>query len=213
MAPERDWTILFIGGPACTGKSTLAQGLARQFEVQIIEVDYFWHVLRDAMPDDHAINQLHSDAVWSQPHMLIGHYLEVSNFVCQSIQTVVASLISKRQTAILEGASLLPSFTAQESYGGHAVQRTYSRHDSGALLKALFLIEPDVAEMRRRLSARDAWIFSEPAAEQELFFEMQNDYCLEIARQAETLGLPVLESRPFGTLLDRALDAIHRPNA
>jgi hypothetical protein len=34
---------------------------------------------------------------------------------------------------------------------------------------------------------------------------MHHEYGQEIKRQAEALGLPVLESRPLETLLDRAL--------
>ena len=54
-------------------------------------------------------------------------------------------------------------------------------------------------------------IFSDHPQAQRNLIETQFRYGLEIKRQAEALGLPVLESRPFDTLLDRALAALEMP--
>jgi hypothetical protein len=49
---------------------------------------------------------------------------------------------------------------------------------------------------------------SQPVAIQENLITTRIDYGKEIKRQAEALGLPILECRPFDTLIDRALAAL-----
>lgn len=39
MKTDRNWTVLFIGGPSGTGKSSIAYEMARYYGVNVLEVD------------------------------------------------------------------------------------------------------------------------------------------------------------------------------
>ena len=75
-------------------------------------------------------------------------------------------------------------------------------------MKSLFLYEPDIAELGARLSERGEWSSRIPEEERAPRLAFFHAFGLEIKRRAEALSLPVLESRPFDTLFDRALAAL-----
>ena len=52
MTPDRDWTVLLIGGGVGSGKSTLSLAPAKHFDVRAIEGDLFRLLLLSAVPTD-----------------------------------------------------------------------------------------------------------------------------------------------------------------
>jgi len=198
--PERAWTILFIGGCSAVGKSTLACACAAHLDARVVDTDLFWMVLRRTVPYDVApdLHFFTSEACWSLPtDELVERYLRVSRFVCDAIEVVVAHYASIGVTAIIEGCWVLPAFALQERYAGR---------DNASVRKALFLYEPSIDELKQRLRVRPGGSPErEPKSVRDANVQMQWQFGLEIKRQAEALGLPVLESRPYDTLLDRAL--------
>jgi hypothetical protein len=119
--------------------------------------------------------------------------------MARPFESVLASLMARQGHALLEGTWLLPSLAAR---------RAFKDVDSGDL-RALFLFEPDAAEMDRRRRARqDPWsrVFDQPVMHN--IAAMRHAHGLELKRQAEALGLPVLECRPFETLEERATEAL-----
>ncbi len=199
----RTWSVLFIGGASATGKSTLAEKLGAHFRLPVVDSDLFWLVLRRMIPEslEPVLHVFHGEETWSQPvEVLVEQYLEVSQLICKAVEILVWHYHRTRDGAVIEGTWLLPSFCAQASFDGHAVP-THS----------LFLYEPSRKALEGRLAGRpDGWFHSQPQALQERQLEMHYAYNVEIRRSAAALGLRCLESEPFETLLDRALETLGR---
>jgi 2-phosphoglycerate kinase len=194
--------IILIGGPSATGKSTLAEALSRRFGLQHVDLDLFYLAFREVVPPERAPVLLHpqEEAFWAAPvNDLLRSYLELQDFLAPALESVLASLIARQRRALLEGTWLLPALAARP---------TFRDVDSGDV-RALFLFEPDAAEMDRRRRARqDPWsrVFAGPVMHN--IAAMRHAHGLEIKRQAEALGLPVLQCRPFESLETRALAAL-----
>ena len=139
--------------------------------------------------------------VWSLLHdQLLARYLSVSAAVCQALEAVVAHHSNIGVDAVIEGCWVLPEF---------ADQAVFADRPNTASLKPLFLHEASADDLSDRLIARDdGWHAAQPRAAQAAHVRMQWEFSNEIKRRARTLQMPVLESRPFDTLLDRALEAL-----
>jgi 2-phosphoglycerate kinase len=206
--PERDWTVLFIGGMTTCGKSTLAEALGRHFEARVLEMDLYALVLTNALPDDaNLAKQLFArKSVVSLPSEDQAEGLEQwAAFVSQAMEVVVADRLIAKQPSIIEGVWALPSLAARESYKtGQGIQPVAVPEPGEC--RALFLVDPDMEELKKRLEDRygQGWLASNPGNA-----EMNHLYGLKVAADAAAFGLPVLECRPFDTLFDRALVALN----
>lgn len=160
--------------------------------------------IQRVQPLDNDINLFHSDDVWSLPaDELLDRYLRVSAVVCRAMEAVVLHYASRGIAAVIEGCWLLPEFAGRSDYAGHVIQ---------APVKALYLQEPSLEQLSRSLITReDGWHARQPKAVQDAHTQMQWQFGRAVSQRAGALGLPVLESRPFDTLLARALAALDRP--
>jgi 2-phosphoglycerate kinase len=194
--------IVMIGGPSATGKSTLAESLARRFGVPHVDLDLFYLAFREVIPREAAPVLLHpqEEAFWAQPvDDLVNCYLELQEYMRGASESVIACLIARRRPTVIEGTWLLPASAAMGTiYGAEAGNA-----------RGLFLFEPDAAEMEHRRRARqDPWsrVFSEPVMHN--IAAMRHAHGLELKRRADALDLPVLDCRPFETLETRAINAL-----
>ena len=81
--------------------------------------------------------------------------------------------------------------------------------EAGDAVRGVFLYEPEHGAMEHRRRGRaNPWdrAFSDDVMRN--VAGMRHRHGIEMKRQAEALGLPVLESRPFETLEARALAAL-----
>jgi 2-phosphoglycerate kinase len=206
---DQDWTVLLIGGGSCTGKSMLSRDLARRLDLVPIDADLYWVALQRVVPQSVA-PELHAfladKDVWSRPtEQLVSLYLDVSEYVCHALAFAVAHHDSRGIAAAVEGSWILPAFAIDpDKYLGPNDARQLKRP-----VRSVFLYEPSFSELNARLHERgDEEYRAQPDTVRESQSLMQHAYGQEIARQAEALNLPVLTSRPFDTLLDRALAAL-----
>ena len=202
---RRDWTILLIGGGSATGKSTLAKALAAHFDLQYIDADLFYMVLRRSVPPKDAPLRLQQldEAYWAGPiRDLLHDQDEARDFVCRSLEVVVAQQYRAAKPSVLEGSWLSPSF---------ARQRTYDGFDTGDSLRSIFLHEPDSARIEERRRRRaNPWDRRFDPAVMRNIEDLRRCIGANLKQEAEALGLPVLRSRPFNSLLDRALSALRQ---
>lgn len=196
-------TVVLIGGPSATGKSTLAESVARCLEATRIDLDLFYIALRGVIPPGDAPVGLHQqdESFWAKPaHELVELYLNLQAYMSRSFEPVVAQFLRSGRSVVMEGTWLNPEFASQSTYSGC---------EAAGIVKGLFLYEPVFGEMERRRRQRaNPWdrVFS--AAVMENVATMRYTLGLELKRHAETLGMPVLECRPFATLEHRALSAL-----
>jgi 2-phosphoglycerate kinase len=196
-------TVVLIGGPSATGKSTLADLLAGRLGTSRVDLDLFYIALRGAVPPDAAPLGLHQqdESFWAKPAQeLVDLYLSLQTYLSRAFEPVLAQFLRTGRSAVMEGTWLHPAFASQSTYGGY---------DAMGAVRGLFLYEPEFGEMERRRRQRaNPWDRMSSAAVMENVATMRHMLGLELKRQAEALGLPVLESRPFETLERRALQAL-----
>ncbi len=137
------------------------------------------------------------DSVWLLPvEELVDRYLRISVRICRTIEPLIAHHDIIGAPVVIEGAWLLPSFVTQGVYAGRTVGG----------VRSLFLHESSSREIERRLAARPTpWLREQPPEIARNHTLTQLEYGLEIWRRADAMGLPVIASRPFDTLFERAL--------
>ncbi len=190
-----DWNILLIGGGSGSGKTQLSRALAGYFGARVLEGDDLrWAieaaVPKGADPDLHLFSQ--PDA-WQQPmEELLDRTFRLSARICHAAEAVIARHQDMDMPLIIEAFWILPEFAAQSSFAGIAMGG----------VRSLFLCEDDPLRITRQRSGRgeDPGLYPSRLV-QSMFWQ----HGLVIRQRAEALGLPVLESRPFDTLLDRAI--------
>jgi 2-phosphoglycerate kinase len=202
---QRDWNVLLIGGGPCTGKTTLAQALGRHFGVPAIEGDLFRIILSDPLyrgidPD---LNVYFEPGFWQRPlDQLVAGARRLSRRMFKVCEAVIARQGRTSAPLIIEAVWALPNLATKDTFNGLPMAGT---------VRSLYVNEPDINVLRQRLDNRiDTWWSALPEEEKAPRVAMFHAKGLEVKRDAEALGLPVLECLPFDTLLDRALHALRR---
>jgi 2-phosphoglycerate kinase len=134
--------VVVIGGPSATGKSTLAESVARQFGMRHVDLDLFYVAFREVVPREIAPPGLHpeEEAFWAKPvDELVSLYLRLQEYMSKALDSVVATQVAKGKSLVIEGTWVLPVF---------ASTKAFSSNDTD--VRALFLFEPDQSEMERR---------------------------------------------------------------
>ena len=199
---DPDWTILLIGGPSASGKTTLAESLAMRFGLQHIDIDLIYMTLRRAMPPDIAPIRLYeqNEEYWARPgDELIEDHLRFRVWFCRALEVVVAQQYRRGRPTVMEGTWLSPPFANQGVYDGFKVDR----------VRAIFLYEPaqHATEHRRRRRA-NPWDRTFAPSVMRNIAALRMRLGQDLKREAEAERLPVLVSRPMETLEARALAAL-----
>jgi 2-phosphoglycerate kinase len=197
-----NWTILLVGGPSATGKTTLAESLAVRFGLQHIDVDLIYMALRRAFPAHVAPIRLYEqdELYWARPvDELMEHHLEFRTWFCRALEVVVAQQYRRGRPTVIEGTWLSPQFAKQRVYDGFLVDGVH----------AVFLYEPEpYATERRRRQRANPWDRTFAPEVMRNIAVLRLHIGEEMTREAEAVGLPVLESQPLETLEARALAAL-----
>ena len=193
------WRVLLLGGSSGSGKSTLAPPLARHFGISWLEADDVRLAMqRVTTPATHpalhfflAENMETRPDFWGlSPEAFRDGLIGVGEVVSHALEPVVTNHVAQARPVVLEGDGILPAMAAQCVFAGLDVDDA---------VRAIFLIESDsevlLATMQGRMrdgalrnAARASWL-----------------YGLWLREEAVRRGLPVLEARPYETLLSRAL--------
>jgi len=175
--------------------------LGRHLDVPVQQGDLLRWAIESAVPRgaDRDLHPFHDPTIWSLPLQdIMDRRLRWARRLCQISEDVLVRTHYLKRALILEGVWVLPEFASQRSYGGI---------EMGEKVRSLFLYEPDIDALEQRLFARDGEMGL--PADQPSRLESLHQYGALIKRGAVFLGLPVLESQPFDTLLDRALEVLN----
>jgi 2-phosphoglycerate kinase len=194
---QRDWQVLLIGGATGSGKTRLSLELGKHFDVRVLEGDVLRWVIESAVPpgSDPDLHVFREPGIWDLPwQQSLERSLRISARLCKINEVVLARQHFVNGPLILEGFWVLPEFATQARFDGV---------EMAGEVRSLFLYEQDVDALKERLYRRDGerGLPSDQPSRLAMFYE----HGLLIKQRAEELGLPVLQSRPFETLFDRAL--------
>ena len=188
---ERNWNILFIGGPSGTGKSSLAQALARHYQTSVIEADDVHQVVKAVTTKERfpAVHHWSTGLDWKD--IGVNGNVEWLTNVSKELVTALKSLADRYMEdglpVIIEGDFICPAFAA-------------SLRDPK--IKALYVVEFDREQLVRNYHAREGGELQHYRA------EIGVAYGKRLADACGALGIPVIEARPWETVADRAMDAL-----
>lgn len=191
--PDIDPFVLLLGGASNTGKSTLAGQFRHAFGWTTIDTDLFFIVLQRESPAPELQAILQDAVEGCTAEELARRHFEASRYMCSAIEIVIDHCRTRSGPVIIEGAWLLPDFVAAKAAEAR-----------GMPVKALFLNEPDTGMSPYALYPERIPPEMTPATSA-AWARAHHLYGLEIRRQADELGLPVLEARPYATAMARAL--------
>lgn len=191
----RNWLVLLLGGAAGTGKSAISHRLARHFGISLTEVDDFQVLLeRMTTPEQQpALHfwRTHPDPGSLSPEAIFEQGLEVRRVMAEGLEAVIANHLEAGTPVVLEGDFIHPLLAAQASFAGQPNQ---------GRVRAVFLDEPDEAQLVANFARREP-----DQGSQVVRARVSALYGAWLRREAGRLGLPVVDARPWATVLDRVL--------
>ena len=206
-----DWQVLLVGGGSGVGKTVISQILARQLGVFLLSADDVRLALQHTTtPEQQPALHLfwENREVWQQsPEVLCNGLIEVGKVVSHALEIIVAHHIAIKDVGavIIGGDGISPDFAAQD----HFEQLTFFAGLSVKNeLRSVFLYEPDEDVLFDNMLKRGRGFESFLPSEQYTQVHMSWLYGQWIRQEARKHGLPVVEARPWETLIERILTVL-----
>ena len=195
-----DWRVLLVGGHSGSGKTTVAARLATLFGVPWIMVDDLRLAFQRAnvtLPK--GTSALYFDKTpdyWRrQPEELRDALIAVGEVLSAPLEVVIENHVDQRIPVVIEGDGILPSLLSRPS----VLERA-------SLVRTVFLVEPDESMVLGNVLGRRR--YPEGMTQEELRNEARAKwlYGQWLASEAARRGLPVMQPRPWDTLVERLLE-------
>ncbi len=202
---QSDWKVLLIGGPSGVGKTIVARLIGQRLGVPWLEVDDLRLSLqrsRVILPENTAALYFFEEApdVWRLPsEQLRDGLISVAEIMSPAIEVVIENHVDNAAPIIIEGDGIVSSLFARPPVQARA---------SGGQARAVFLIESDEEVILANMLARGRGIDRQSEAEQCTEARTKWLYGQWLAGEARRYNLPVLEPRPWTTLVERIIEAI-----
>ena len=187
----RDWDLLLIGGASGTGKSTVANALARRFGIPVTSVDDIVTALM-ALSTPEQQPALHR--FWTEPgafdwpaERIVEHTIEVVRVLTPGVRAVIDDHLESAAPVILEGDYLSPALVAPDD----------------DRVRAVFIHEADESAIRANLLAREPDAGPQPERA-----EVSRRFGDSLRGQAVARGIATVDARPWPSLIDRVLATI-----
>jgi 2-phosphoglycerate kinase len=197
VSRETPFTVLLLGGASGVGKTSISYRLAQHYNVGLTEVDDFQIILEgmttpEQYPDLHYFRLHREEALRMSADELLDQMLRYARTMSLALEPVIANHIETRTPVILEGDFILPELATMNVYAGVP---------AGDRVRALFVHEPDEAQIAANYHAREGVAQSRRAHQSWRYSHWLND-------DARKRGLPVMSARPWDSALRRAIAAV-----
>lgn len=204
MTERHGWTVLLIGGPSGVGKTIAAQEIARRFGASWLQVDD----LRLALQRSRVTLPEGTDALYFfeetpdvrrlPPERLRDALIAVGAVMSPAIEVVVENHVDQNAPVVIEGDGILPSLLGRESVRLRAV---------GGQIRAVFIIEADEDAIYANIVARGRGMAGWGEEEVRIDARAKWLYGRWLTDEARRYGVPVLEPRPWETVIERLVSA------
>lgn len=191
MIADRNWTVLFIGGPSGTGKSSIAYEIARYYGVNVLEADDLFIAAetvttRERFP---AIHYWDTGINWLDIGVdgNVNWLIDVSREMVSVLRAIADRHLEDKLPVIIEGDFIHPEITMS--------------FDSPEV-KSVFIQEPDKSQIMQNYLSRES------GALQEYRAEISVAYGKWIADTCRQNNIKVIESRPWDTALTRVVESL-----
>ena len=191
MKNDRTWTVLLIGGASGIGKSSIAYEISRLYGVNVLEVDDI-HLsvktvtTKESFPSIHYWND---DVNWKNIGVdgNVNWLIDVSKEMIPVLKELVNRHIEDRLPIIIEGDFINPEFTISFDHPE---------------VKSIFVNETDINQIIQNYASREGGDLQQYRA------EISIAYGKWIADTCNRNGIPLIESRPWDTVLTRVIDSL-----
>ena len=195
------WDVLLLGGHSGTGKSTVAERLARRYGMAWLMADDLRLALQRSRavlptPEATAALRFHATPGWwrHRPERLRAALIADGEALSPALEVVIENHVDQRLPVVLEGDAILPALLARPPV------RTCA---AGGRVRAVFLVEPDETLLLANVLARGREHTWMTEAELRAVVRGRWLYGQWLTDQARRAGVPVLEPRPRDTLAER----------
>ena len=191
MSNNRNWTVLFIGGPSGTGKSSIAYEIARFYGVNVLEVDDI-HLSIETVTTKESFPAIHywnTGVDWKDIGVdgNVNWLIDVSKEMIPVLKELVNRHIEDKLPIIIEGDFIYPEFTM--SFENPEV-------------KSIFVNESDINQILQNYLSREGGDLQNYRA------EISVAYGKWITDTCNQNGIRLMESRPWDTALTRAIKSL-----
>lgn len=191
MNNDRNWTVLFIGGASGIGKSSIAYEIARFYGVNVLEVDDV-HLCVETVTTKESFPAIHywnTGVNWKNIGVddNVNWLIDVSKEMIPILKELVNRHIEDKLPIIIEGDFIYPEFTI--SFDNPEV-------------KSIFVNESDINQILHNYLSREGGDLQHYRA------EISIAYGKWIADTCNHNGIRVIESRPWDTVLKRAIKSL-----
>ena len=195
-----DWRVFLIGGHSATGKTTAANRIGLRLGVPWLMVDD----LRLAFQRARVRLPKGTDALYfdKRPHFWqlppedqCNALIAVGEVMSAPLEVVIENHVDQSVPIVIEGDGILPSLLARPP----VVERA-------AAIRTVFLIEPDEPAVLANILARGRAVEVRTKKEFEDEARARWLHGQWLAREAARYNLPVMEPRPWETLVERLID-------
>ena len=197
-----DWSVFLIGGHSGSGKTTAANRLGLALGVPWMMVDDLrlaFQRARVRLPKGNCA--LYFDKTpypWRRPpEELCDLLIAVSEVLSAPLEVVIENHVDQGLPIVIEGDGIIPSLLSRTP----VVERL-------EMVRTAFIVEPDESEVLANVLARGR--YDERITKDELRNEARSKwlYGQWLAREAARYDLPVIQPRPWGTLVQRLLELL-----
>lgn len=194
--PERDWTVLLLGGHSGTGKSIAARELARRYGVGVAQADAFRLAIErvTTAAQQPALHRMAAGEADLSPEDACAAWIEVARAVSHALEPVIALHLATGAPTILEGDTLLPAL---------AIHPYLPVGPAGGGVRAVFLVEENEARLLDTCRRRGRGFRQLPEARQHAEVRRHVLYGRWLAERAAEAGVPVLAPGEWDTLPQR----------
>lgn len=202
------WQVLLIGGSSGVGKTIISQALAEHFGVSRLLVDDVRLALQEfTRANEHP--ELHhleaTPAAWREsPESFRDRLIATSAALERALATIIAHhvVVVGVGPLIIEGDNITPQLAAKRDFSD---QKFFKRLVLRERVGSLFIVEPDEQIILENMRARGRGFDQLAPDEQRTEARASWLYGQWLQGEAEQRGLTVVPSRPWDTLLQRAL--------
>ena len=191
MNNDRHWTVLFIGGASGIGKSSIAYEIARFYGVNVLEVDDVHLTVKTVTTKENfpVIHYFDSgiDGKYVGVDGTVNWLIDVSKEMVPVLKELANRHIEDKLPIIIEGDFIYPEFTL--SFDNPQV-------------KSIFIHESDKNQIVHNYLAREGGELQHDRA------EVSISYGNWIAETCERNRIALIESRPWNTVLSRAIKCL-----
>lgn len=189
---KRDWCVLLIGGASGSGKTCVSYPLAKLYGVNLIEVDDF-QVFLSSMTTPQQQPEIHywdTHPDWQQEGVeaTVGQLIDVGRAFIPGLKAVVSNHIEADMPVVIEGDFILPELCSQ--------------FDSPKV-KAIFIHEPSGEQILQNYLSREPDL-----GLQHYRTDVSYRYGNWLAKECEKYGIPIVESRPWDTVIGRIVNIL-----